>query len=146
MHRFTGKGEGGKEGLGEGEEGRGWEGVGTSGACLWELWSWCSSCVEPSSSSSCTDSQVSGKGVKEGDGEGEGKKGLGDKRCMLVGVVVLVFIMCGAVIAIFMHRFTGEGGGWGWVGGKGKEEGVGRKEGKEGRWETRGTCLWELWF
>ena len=51
-----------------------------------------------------------------------GKKGLGDKRCMLVGVVVLVFIMCGAVVAIFMHRFTGKG--------RGGKEGVGR----EGVW------------
>ena len=63
-----------------------------------------------------------------------GKKGLGDKRCMLVGVVVLVFIMCGAVIAIFMHRFTGKGEGWegrGWGGregvGRGGEERVGRQ-------------------
>ena len=127
MHRFTGEGEGGREeGVGRegrGGKGRGWE---TGGACLWELWSWCSSCVEPSSLSSCTDSRVSGEEGREGEG-----RALGDKRCMLVGVVVLVFIMCGAVIAIFMHRFTGEGEGWGGGGGEvlGGKEGVG----KEGR-------------
>ncbi|KAK2176658.1 hypothetical protein NP493_649g01057 [Ridgeia piscesae] len=35
-----------------------------------------------------------------------GKKGLWDKRCMTVGVVVLVLIVCGAIAAILMHRFT----------------------------------------
>ena len=58
-----------------------------------------------------------------------GKKGVGDKRCMLVGVVVLVFIMCGAVIAIFMHRFTGKGRGGG-----GEEEG---RKGLGRGWDKR---------
>ena len=38
-----------------------------------------------------------------------GKKGLWDKRCMTVGVVVLALIVCGAIAAILMHRFTGKG-------------------------------------
>ena len=84
-----------------------------------------------------------GWGGKEGVGEGRGwgRKGLGregrggkkrlaDKRCMLEGVVVLVFIMCGAAIAIFMHRFTGKWERWEGVG-LGRE-GLGRK-GREGR-------------
>ena len=44
---------------------------------------------------------------------GTGKKGLWDKRCMTVGVVVLVLIVCGAIAAILMHRFTGKGVGTG---------------------------------
>ena len=106
----------GRKGLGR--EGR--ERVGRQEVYAWEVSFWCSSCVEPSSLSSCTDSRVRGRGGKEGEGGvgregGKDKKLLGDKRCMLEGVVVLVFIMCGAVIAIFMHRFTGNGEGWGGV-------------------------------
>ena len=91
MHRFTGEG-GGKEGVGREGVGRvGKEGVGEGSGWVGRK----------------------GRGRKGWEGvgragDGRGGKGLGDKRCMLVGVVVLVFIMCGAVVAIFMHRFTGE--------------------------------------
>ena len=152
-HRLTGEGEGvGRKGWG-GTEGRGGEervgrqamhACGSCGSSIHHVWS------RPSSLSSCTDSQVRGRGGKEGVGEeGVGRKGLGwegrvggrggkeglqDKWCMLVGVVFPVFIMCGAVIAIFVHRFTGKGEGWG------------GRVGRGGRgWETRGACLWELW-
>ena len=38
----------------------------------------------------------------------EEKKGPWDKRCMTVGVLLLLLIVCGAIIAIAMHRFSGQ--------------------------------------
>lgn len=63
---------------------------------------------------------------------GTGKKGLWDKRCMTVGVVVLVLIVCGAIAAILMHRFTGKGV----VTGGGEEKRGGRESqgGAAGMW------------